>query len=97
MWRQVPNTTGWIEPEEELSAEELEAGKKPRKRRAKKTRDMELWGLWGEGVVSPLQPEVHPQASWTPVQSTVCVRVCEGGRSSICMCSICCLCACEGG
>jgi hypothetical protein len=54
---QVPNTTGYMEPDKILTPEEVEAGKKPRK--PKKTRDMELWGAWGKDVVSPIVPEVR--------------------------------------
>jgi len=52
----MPNTEGFIE----------EGKKKP-----KKTRDIELWGLWGKDVESPLKPEVYTGAGWPAVSTPV--------------------------
>ena len=59
---QMPNLLGTIEE-----------GKK----RAKKTIDVELWGVWGQGVQCPLTPEVYTPSGW-PASATPVLRTLAG-------------------
>lgn len=59
---QMPNLEGTIEE-----------GKK----RAKKTIDIELHGVWGKGVLSPLTPEVFTPSGW-PASATPVLRTLAG-------------------
>ena len=58
----MPNVDGIIEP-----------GKK----KAKKTVDIELHGIWGKGVRSPLKPEVFTPSGW-PASATPVLRPLAG-------------------
>lgn len=51
----------------------IEEGKK----KAKKTIDVELHGIWGKGILSPLTPEVFTPSGW-PASSTPVLRTLAG-------------------
>ena len=69
---------GAMDPQQEfLQMPNVEGVIEPGKKKAKKTIDIELHGIWGRGVISPLKPEVFTP-SGKPASATPVLRLLAG-------------------